>query len=1078
MVSLACCLTGVSLAAESDLDPQVAHAQMVFFETKVRPLLAEHCWSCHGPEKQNGDLRLDTYAGLIHGGESGSSIDRESLDESLLLQAVRYESYEMPPAGKLKDDDIEILERWVAIGAPWPGATEDAGDVPATRARDTFTDEDRDWWAFRPLTRPEPPTLDDTTGDAPESWRNNPIDAFLLRSMADAGLTPAPEADRVALLRRVCFDLVGLPPTPEQVASFLDDDSPEAYSRLVDELLDSPRYGERWARHWLDLVRYADSDGYRADHYRPHAWRYRDYVIESLNEDKPYDRFVQEQLAGDELFPGDPQALVATGFLRHWIYEYNARDAPGQWRTILEDVTDTAGDVFLGFGLQCAKCHDHKFDPITQRDYFRLQAFFAPIMPADLPVLSPGDKAEYEDRTAEWETATQAIREELETILDRYRPSAVKSGVGKFPLDIQEMYHRPVDEQSPGEKQLVYLVERQVEFEYERLDAKLKPEDKERVLELRRQLAEFDKIKPAPAPIAQTVHDVGPEAPETRMPKRSKEPIAPGFLSILDPTDVEIAPVPDQPSTGRRATLARWLTQPDNPLTSRVITNRIWQHHFGRGLAPNSSDFGKMGGEPTHPELLDYLATRFVDEGWSIKSLHRLICNSAAYRQSTAHPQFDDFQLVDPANRYYWRAGTRRLDAEQIRDAVLAVSGKLNLEMGGDGGRFDSTRRTIYTRVMRNDRDPLLDVFDLPAFFASESSRNTTTTPVQSLMLLNSPQLIQHAETLANRLGDPTGDLAAAIDRLWLLAYARTPEPAEREAALSFLASQVEVIRQLEGESNSSDIVIGKMGYRDGQSISIMPDEKPTPMAVQHRPELEVSDFTLETFMEPRSVYPSGAVRTLMAKWEAKSGARGWSFGITGKGSRRKPQTLVLQMWGEKIDGSVGEAALFSDHHLDMNKPYYVSAAVTLAKPAAADGSPATPGSVQFYVKDLSDEEEPLLVATVEHTIVGGLENDTPLFIGSRGDKAALFDGLIDSVRVSRTALSTDELLLSGEKAGPSTLGYWRFEIDPGVRRDSSTNALDLVDSQQASIASQPLRGALIDLCHAILNSNEFLYLP
>lgn len=1060
-------------ATATEIDPQVAHAQAVFFETKVRPLLAEHCFSCHGPEKQNGDLRLDTFAGLMQGGESGAVIDRDDLSDSVLLQAVRYESYEMPPAGKLKDDEIEVLERWVAIGAPWPGGGDTDAPTPA-RSRDKLTDEDRNWWAFRPLARPEPPA----TTAAPEAWRNNPIDAFLWQAMTEAGLSPAPAADRVALLRRVCFDLVGLPPTPEQVASFLEDDSPEAYARLVDELLDSPRYGERWARHWLDLVRYADSDGYRADFYRPNAWRYRDYVIESLNEDKPYDRFVREQLAGDELFPGDPQALIATGYLRHWIYEYNNRDAPGQWRTILEDVTDTTGDVFLGFGMQCAKCHDHKFDPITQRDYFRLQAFFAPLMPVDAEVMSPGERPEYEHQLAEWEAATADKRQRLEEILDRYRPLAVKSGVEKFPLDIQEIYHRPAGERTPAEEQLYYLVHRQVEFEYERLDAKLKAEDKETVLALRREIAEFDKLKPKPAPIAQTVRDVGPVAPETRMPKRSKEPIAPGFLSILDPADADVASLPDQSSTGRRAALALWLTQPDHPLTSRVIVNRIWQHHFGRGLAPNSSDFGRMGGEPTHPELLDYLATRFVAEGWSFKSLHRLICNSAAYRLAAEHPRFDEFQGIDPQNRFYWRSGTRRLDAEQIRDAVLAVSGKLNLDMGGDGGRFDSTRRTIYTRVMRNDRDPLLDVFDLPAFFASESSRNTTTTPVQSLMLLNSPQLIQHAETLANRLGDASGDPSALIDRLWLLAYARAPETAEREAALAFLDGQAEVIRKLEGETSNSDLVIGKMGYRDGQSISILPDEKPTPMAVQHREELEVGDFTIETFMEPRSIYPSGAVRTLLAKWEGKSGSRGWSFGITGQGSRRKPQTLVLQMWGQKLDGSVGEAALFSDHHLEMNKPYFVSAVVTLAKPAGADGSAATPGTVNFFVKDLSDEDEPLLVATVEHPIVGGLENPSPLYIGGRGGNTALFDGLIDSVRLSRAALASSELLLTGERVGPATVAYWRFESDPGVRRDSSPNSLDLIDSNQASIAAEPRRGALIDLCHAVLNSNEFLYLP
>jgi hypothetical protein len=294
--------------------------------------LIEHCWSCHGEEKQNGSLRLDSLAAIEAGGDSGASIDRANLDASLLLQAVRYESLEMPPSGKLPDDEVAILERWVKSGAYWPGgSTVDAPMV--ARKRGEITDEDRDWWAFKPVRDPQVPPA----SDAPTGWDVNPIDAFLWRSMSAAGLSPAGQADPVGLARRVAFDLTGLPPTPEQVKRFVADPSSEGYARLVDELLDSDHYGERWARHWLDLVRYADSDGYRADGYRPDAWRYRDYVINALNEDKPYDRFVQEQLAGDELFPGDPQAKVATGYLRHWIYEYNNRDAPGQWKTIIED---------------------------------------------------------------------------------------------------------------------------------------------------------------------------------------------------------------------------------------------------------------------------------------------------------------------------------------------------------------------------------------------------------------------------------------------------------------------------------------------------------------------------------------------------------------------------------------------------------------------------------------------------------------------------------------------------------------------------------------------------------------------
>jgi len=1085
------CIMSLAIGQQVKAEDKIADEHLVFFESKVRPLLAEHCWSCHGPDKQKGDLRLDSLTALHAGGESGSAIDADDPAASLLLEAVRYESFEMPPEGKLPGDQIAILERWVELGAPWPGQLVDRESMPAkNKSGDKISDEDRQWWAFQPLVKPPLPELTsimaaiggrDRGPLAPSSalsnWTDNPVDAFVLSAMASQELYPAPPADRVSIARRLYFDLIGLPPTPEQVARFVDDDSDQAYERLVNELLESPHYGERWARHWLDLVRYADSDGYRIDHYRPTAWRYRDYVIRSLNQDKPYDRFVQEQLAGDELFPGDSDALIATGFLRHWIYEYNNRDAFGQWRTIIEDVTDTTGDVFLGMGMQCAKCHDHKFDPILQQDYFRLQAFFQPLMPADAPVPTPEERAKYDSQLAVWEAETKTIREQILTIETKYHPAATRTAVEKFPIETQEIYNKPIEQQTPLERQIAYLVQRQVDFEFERIDSKFKGEDKETVLALRRELAKFDAKRPKPLPLALTVRDVGSEAPDTVIPKRSKEPVLPGYLTILDAADTPINPVAELPTTGRRATLATWLTRPDHPLTSRVIANRVWQYHFGRGLAPNSSDFGRLGGEPSHPELLDFLATYLVDNQWSLKALHRLVVTSATYRQSTSHPQFTSLSVIDPSNRFYWRADTRRLDAEQIRDAMLAVSGKLVPTAGGEGVLGDAPRRTIYTRSMRNSRDPLLDVFDLPAFFNSESSRNTTTTPVQSLMLLNSPQLLRHAEALAARVTDGTDNAVGAIGKLWRLAYGRQPEKAEAEAALEFLQSQHKVINEVKSESKAHEFVIGKMAYRDGAAISVSPDSTQPRLAVANRPELELGDFSVETFMQPRSIYETGSVRTAVSKWNGKSASPGWALGITGKGSRRKPQTLVIQMWGKKLDGSFGEAAIFSDHHIEMNKPYFASAVVTLAKPAA-DGKEAEKGSVKFFLKDLSNDDEPLLTATVPHDIVGGLNNNVPLVIGGRGDPSCVFDGLIDSVRISRGPLDQGGLLFTGESVSDQTVGYWRFESEPGVRRDSSPHGLDLIDSNTIATASDPVAGAMIDLCHAILNSNEFLYSP
>ncbi len=606
----------------------------------MRPLLAEHCWSCHGPEKQKGDLRLDSLAGALQGGESGPSLSPGKVDDSLIIQAIRYESFEMPPKAKLPDTAIAVLSRWVAMGAPWPGSN----DTPAPRTpQDKFSAEDRAWWAIQPLREPAIPSTESSA---------NPIDAFIAQKQAEHGLSFAPPADRITLIRRLYFDLIGLPPTPAQVQAFVSDESSDAYESLVDSLLDSPQYGEHWARHWLDLVRYADSDGYRIDHYRPHAWRYRDYVVRSFNSDKPYDRFVQEQIAGDEMFPGDLDALTATGYLRHWIYEYNNRDARTQWTTILNDITDTTGDVFLGLGMQCAKCHDHKFDPILQKDYYRLQAFFAPVLPHDDVVATEQSKAEYAEKLAAWESATKTLRDELESYESQIRERLADEAIAGFPPDIQAMIRKPVNERTPQEHQIAELASRQIYFEYSRLDTKLKGDEKERVLALRKELSSFDNLKPKELPVAMVVRDTGREPPPIRMPKRNKDPIDPGVLTLICETPMDVQPPADLPSTGRRTALAKWMTEPTNPLTTRVIANRIWQYHFGRGLVPNSSDFGRLGGLPSHPELLDWLAVEFVRDGWSFKSLHRKIVNSRVYRQSTAHPE------SVPSNRSIRRTNT------------------------------------------------------------------------------------------------------------------------------------------------------------------------------------------------------------------------------------------------------------------------------------------------------------------------------------------------------------------------------------------------------------------------------------
>ena len=1041
--------------------------QTKFFENEVRPLLAEKCWGCHGAEKQKGDLRLDSIDAILHGGESGASLVPGNADESLLIQAVRYESFEMPPSGPLTDKEIEVLSRWVKMGAPWPGT--DPQRIVA-RPRELFSADDRNWWAFQPLKVPAIPK-DVAAAEKAQRWPRNTIDLWILDELKSAGLTPAAEADRTTLIRRLYFDLLGLPPTPEQVASFVNDSSSDAYERLVDELLESPAYGERAARLWLDLVRYADSDGYRADGYRPDAWQYRDYVIRSFNNDKPYDRFVQEQIAGDELFPDDVDAQIALGYLRHWVYEWNIRDAPGQWKTILEDVTDTTADVFMGLGLQCAKCHNHKYDPLLQKDYYRLQAFFAPLMPTTIDVATKEEKQKYETQLKEWELKTLEIRDQIATIEAPYRENLKNQAINRFPEEIQLIARKPEAERTPFEQQLAYLVSRQVEAEYDGLEGAMKAEDKERVLTLKRSLEAFSDARPKPLAKAMAVRDVGVIAPPTTIPKRTSELIEPGFPSVLgtEPANIPTGHLPSG-TTGRRAELARWLTRPDNPLTPRVIVNRLWQMHFGRGLAANASDFGRLGDQPTHPELLDHLASELVRGGWKLKSLHRMIVNSATYRQSTEHPQSLEFQQIDPQNRLYWRGDTRRLQAEQIRDAMLAVSGSLVATRGGPGVNPDVARRTIYTRVMRNSPDELLDSFDLPLFFNSNSSRNTTTTPVQSLLLINSETMLAHARRLAKATQGDTASVADRVDDVWRRVYGRTPSEDDKQQSLQFIAMQTTQLSSDESNTASKSLIeTAKLPYRDGQAVRFLSEDRELQLSIDHQKAFDVDDFTLEAFFQLRSIDQGAAVRTIAAKWNGDHKTAGWSFGVTGKGSRRKPQTLVMQLTGEDMTKSFGNRAIFSDQHVEINKPYYTAASVKLAREGMK-------GSITFFLKDLSNDDAPLLVAEIEHDIARNINNTLPMTFGGMRNRDQSFDGLVDDVRLISAAASVDQLLYTAEKSIPGTIGYWQFESDPGVMKNSVKDDLEIAASGRSIVRLEPSEAAFVDFCHALLNSNEFLY--
>ncbi len=787
---------GMTRAAESISDPEA----IKFFESKVRPVLVARCLKCHGEAQQKGQLRLDSREAVLKGGESGEIVISGKPTESLLIEAINRTGLEMPPDTPLKENEIAALTEWVRRGLPWP--TVDGKSRVLIPGGKGITDADKQYWAFQPIKDPAVPDLKSEISNLKFQIRN-PIDHFIAAKLAADGFTPAPEADRRTLIRRLTFDLTGLPPTPTEIAEFENDSRDDAYERLVDRLLDSPAYGERWARHWLDLVRYAESDGYRKDDYRPHAWRYRDYVIRSFQTDKPFDRFVQEQIAGDEIDPDNPDALAATGYLRLSLYEYNQRDARTQWNEILNDITDVTGDVFLGFGMGCARCHDHKFDPILQKDYFRLRAFFAGILPQDAqPLATKAEIEAHQAKLAEWEAKTADVRAKLAELEKPHFAKLKASAIFKFPAEIQAILKTDdVSKLTPLDRQLYDLAYRQVQYEHDQIGAKLKDDSKKKWDELRAELKTFDDLKPAALPIGYAVADVGPIAPPTVIPgDKTETDIVPGLLSVLDDSPAKIAPAPHAPqSTGRRTTLARWMTSPDNPLTPRVMVNRIWQYHFGKGLVATSSDFGRLGESPSHPELLDWLASRFAGlpnqkselTPWSFKSLHRLIVTSATYRQSATNPNAEQQQLKDPTNRLLWRANIRRLDAEQIRDSMLLVAGKLDAKSGGPSVSASKPQRSIFTEQRRNSPDALLDVFDSADGFSSTPERNVTTTPTQALLMINSKDSLAHSAEFARRVQSEAGaERDAQIAVAYRLAFGREPSEAERAVAIEFLNRQ------------------------------------------------------------------------------------------------------------------------------------------------------------------------------------------------------------------------------------------------------------------------------------------------
>jgi hypothetical protein len=665
-------------------------------------------------------------------------------------------------------------------------------------------------WAYTSVQRPAVPAV------KAKAWVRTPIDAFVLAKLEAKGLAPSPDADRATFVRRATLDAWGLIPTPEEVKAFVDDKSPKAYDKLVDRLLASPHYGERQGRRWLDLTRYADSDGYNADGTRPNIWRYRDYVIAAFNQDKPFDRFVKEQIAGDELWPDRNEALIATGFLRNFPDEINARDLNLKKQEVANDLTDTVSSVFLGTTLGCAQCHDHKFDKISQKEYYQFQAFFVNASwNDDVKAIEGPAKADYLAKLAKWEAATKDIRDQQDALLKPVIEKLESDRLSGFVPDTRTSITKPEAERDAYDRWIYHRNLWTLSGRTRNAVNDLKRKDKDgyaKYQALDEQLKAFDAIKPKDPGNISTMSELGhADAPPTYVLfkgiyDRKLDEVQPGFPALL--TSAKPAIVPTATSSGRRTAVANWITSPDNPLTARVFVNRQWAQVFGNGIVESVSDFGKMGVKPTNPELLDYLSAEFVEDGWSVKKLQREILLSHTYRQASASRS--DAEKVDPTNKLLWAFPRQRLEAEEIRDSLLQASGLLEDRQGGPAvfpplpagtqapnrnfwitsdNPHEVNRRSVYVFIRRNLPYPLLDTFDWANPQIVHNKRDVTTTAPQALALINSDLVYSWSKSLAGRVIKevPKADDAARITRVYEILYSRKPDAFEKTRLLAFL---------------------------------------------------------------------------------------------------------------------------------------------------------------------------------------------------------------------------------------------------------------------------------------------------
>jgi hypothetical protein len=877
-----------ALADEPDAATADA-AGLEFFEKHVRPVLVEHCYKCHTTSEASGGLVLDTRDGLLKGGDSGAVIVPREPEKSLLIGAVRYthSDLKMPPKTRLSPAQVESLEKWVAMGAP--DARKPANDAPSPAPVGMSIDEGRQFWSFKPVANPPLPAVRNT------GWVRTPIDAFVLATLEANGLEPAPPADKRTLIRRVTFDLIGLPPTTSEIEAFLADDSPDAFQKVIDRLLESAGYGVRWGRHWLDVARYADSNGLDENLAFGNAWRYRDYVVDAFNHDKPFDQFLIEQMAGDLVPWVNQETKTATGFLVLGAKVLAEPDREKLEMDTIDEQLDTIGKAFMAMTLGCARCHDHKFDPLKQTDYYGLAAILGSTKTfadtttgvikhwnehsfaskADLAKLKEIDSeiAKKKDASASFKNdafaklrkAARAKATEYLVAAAGFDPSmpltqveAIAKPFGLHPHILHHcrlhlVYHRDdalfgkwhelaavgdvvgIDKHYRplfDEAEAALAAARKADSKVTALDCMrlesaraalndlsgflavpAKPEfafDADTLAEYNR-LAEEARIAESSAPDAPAMMGVRDGTVLTSMPIRIRgnhrnlgEPVPRDFPEVMRTSSVQ--PILRANQSGRLE-LAQWMASTQHPLTARVYVNRIWRWHFGAGIVTSTENFGKLGDRPSHPELLDWLARRFMESGWSTKDLHRMILASSTYQMDSVHPSASAAVNVDPENRLLWRFRLQRLDAEQIRDCILAVSDRLDESMGGkmvplrnrqfvfdhtsiDHTKYDSLRRALYLPVVRNNLYTMFEQFDFPDPTMPTGSRNSTVVAPQALLMMNSDLVMDSADALARLVLDQPGDDAGRIHMAYQRALGRRPTEAETRRALAFIVAR------------------------------------------------------------------------------------------------------------------------------------------------------------------------------------------------------------------------------------------------------------------------------------------------